>query len=114
MSDQGPDRRKQLEDFVRNNKLAVGIGGAVLLVLAFSGGGETSATDPSGGGGSGPYSDGGGAGSGGSGEVDMDAWRRRERADDEAQRRRIESIREEERCRNSDGTVDTVSVHTGC
>lgn len=48
------------------------------------------------------------------GGVDMDEWRRREAESDEAQRRRIDTIREEERCRNSDGTEDTVSIHTGC
>jgi hypothetical protein len=66
---------------------------------------------------SGPVSGDGGVTAGpadGGGTVDMDEWRRRQAQDDEQQRRRIETIREEERCRNDDGTVDTVSIHTGC
>ena len=56
----------------------------------------------------------GGGGSGGGG-VDMDAWRRREAESDEAQRRRIETIREEQRCVDPEtGEVRTVSIHVGC
>ena len=51
---------------------------------------------------------------GGDSGVDMDAWRRRQAQDDIEQRQRVDTIREEERCRNSDGTEDTVSIHTGC
>jgi hypothetical protein len=50
----------------------------------------------------------------GDGGVDMDEWRRRQAQDDIEQRQRIDTIREEERCRNADGTEDTVSIHSGC
>lgn len=56
-----------------------------------------------------------GGGGGGGGGVDMDRWREEQRRDDEAQRRRIETIRETERCYDPEtGTTVEVSIHVGC
>ena len=64
-----------------------------------------------GGGGGGGYRGGGGGGGG----VDMDRWREDQRRDDEAQRRRIETIRETERCYDPEtGRSYEVSIHVGC
>ncbi len=58
---------------------------------------------------------GGGGGGGGGGGVDMDRWREDQRRDDEAQRRRIETIRETERCYDPEtGRSYEVSIHVGC
>jgi hypothetical protein len=62
---------------------------------------------------------GGGGGSGSSGAkrgggFDMDGWRAGQAADDDAQRRRIEAIREEQRCTLPDGTVVVTTIHAQC
>jgi len=58
---------------------------------------------------------GGGGGGGGGGGFDMDRWREDQRRDDEAQRRRIETIREVERCYDPEtGRTYEVSIHVGC
>jgi hypothetical protein len=58
---------------------------------------------------------GGRGGSGGGGGFDMDRWREDQRRDDEAQRRRIETIREVERCYDPEtGRTYEVSIHVGC
>lgn len=105
----------EMRAWFAKNRTAVLIGCGVVALLAVAGSGNE--------GGSGPqqqppqqpdggpvYGGGGGAGDGGGGGVDIDEWRRRERASDEAQRERVRTIREEERC--ADG--NTVSIHTGC
>jgi len=57
----------------------------------------------------------GGGGGGGGGGFDMDRWREEQRRDDEAQRRRIEAIREVERCYDPEtGRTYEVSIHVGC
>jgi hypothetical protein len=54
-------------------------------------------------------------GGGGGGGFDMDRWREEQRRDDRAQRDRIDSIREVERCYDPEtGTVVEVSIHIGC
>ena len=60
-----------------------------------------------------------GGGSGGSGGPDWidetgRRWHDDQRRGDIEQEKRVDSIREEERCVLSDGTVVTVSIHTGC
>jgi hypothetical protein len=44
----------------------------------------------------------------------MDGWRAGQAADDDAQRRRIEAIREEQRCTLPDGTVVVTTIHAQC
>jgi len=46
--------------------------------------------------------------------IDMEERRRTEAADDERQRERIRTIREEEKCRRADGSEDVVPIHVGC
>ena len=116
MSDPMQERRQQLEALVKKHKLAFAIGGAVLLWLAVSDGSVQQSTDtpartertverqPME---TGPTT-------ADSGTVDMDDWRRRQAEDDEIQRRRVDAVREEEPCRNTDGSVDRVSIHSGC
>ncbi len=56
-----------------------------------------------------------GSGSSGNPGFDMDGWRRGQRADDNAQDRRIDVIREEEDCVDPEtGRVYKVSIHIGC
>lgn len=114
MSDPMQERRQQLEALVKKHKVAFAIGAAVLLWVAVSdGGGESQAVvSTPGSSGVAPVSSGGPTAD--SGTVDMDEWRRRQAQDDEAQRRRVDAVREEEPCRNSDGSVDRVSIHSGC
>ncbi len=77
------------------------------------GSGGTGYGDQGGGGqsGGGPVAGGGSPSDGG---VDMDQWRRDQERSDREQRNRIDAIREEERCRRSDGSNEVVSIHTGC
>lgn len=123
--------------WLQRNRTAVIIGGAVAVLLVVAGGastnsggteptdcGQASATclpEQSGGDGTGggvPGGDGSGTGggvpSGDGGGFDMDEWRRRQAEDDERQRERIRTIREEEKCAREDGGNDVVSIHTGC
>ncbi len=65
--------------------------------------------------GRGPVVAGRGGSGGGGGGFDMDRWREDQRRDDEAQRRRIDSIREVERCYDPEtGRTYEVSIHVGC
>jgi hypothetical protein len=49
------------------------------------------------------------------GGFDMDEWRRGQARDDEAQRQRVETIRETQRCRDPEtGATYEVSIHAGC
>lgn len=65
--------------------------------------------------GRGPVVAGRGGGGGGGGGFDMDRWREEQRRDDEGQRRRIDTIREVERCYDPEtGRTYEVSIHVGC
>lgn len=84
--------------WAKQHKLALGVGSAVLLLLAANEGGEQATTDPIG------FTDGGVAtGPDTSPGFDKPAWDRAQRRDDLEQRNRIDTIREVERCRDADG-----------
>ena len=103
--------------FARRHKLALGIGAGVLLVLAASNGGQTGDTGSNGGGQQGPVADSGFSSSSSSGGVegpsrtdapdgfDKRKWDEDQRRGEEEQRKRIETIREVERCQLADGSV---------
>ena len=113
---QGLPSREQIEAFVKKHKVALAIGAVVIILMALAdGGGDTNA----GGGAPSPpapiYVEGGGGGGDDGGGFDMDRWREEQRRDDRAQRDRIDSIREVERCYDPDtGEVVEVSIHVGC
>jgi hypothetical protein len=95
-------------DWLKRNKVAVGIGVAVLALVALSDGGGTPAA--SSGDAPAPL-----AGDAPGGTIDMDEWRRRQRQDDREQRDRIDTIREVQRCYDPDtGETREVSIHDGC
>lgn len=82
--------------WAKQHKVALGIGAAVLALVAMASEGEQQA----------PYvSDGSGpvAGSDTTPGFDKPAWDREQRRDDIEQRNRIDTIREVERCRDADG-----------
>lgn len=98
----GPDV-EQIKAFVRKHKVALGIGAAVLLVVAMSNGGDQPGPgfDPNV-----PITDtGGGGGSSSDGGFDKRKWDEDQRRDDIKQRDRIDTIREVERCVGDDGRV---------
>lgn len=116
MSIDGP-QRAEIERFVRKHKVAVAIGGIVLLLALASereeqpapaaGIAQPMGMQPMG-------AAGAGAGDAG-GTIDMDEWRRRGAADDRLQRERVDSIREVQRCTDPDtGETREVSIHAGC
>jgi hypothetical protein len=103
-----------LQRFVKKHKMAL-IAGALVLVLIASGGedpgAQTGSVQPFDGGAAPPIA----STTTGEPGVDMDAWERENRRDDQAQEKRVDTIREVERCYDpaTGGTVE-VSIHVGC
>lgn len=111
---------KDWKEWVSQNKVALAIGVAVVLVVsAMTSGEETQRQGQPYQGGQPmgdypdqpmPYSDGGG-----DGEFDMDEWRREQRRDDRRQQEEIDVIREVERCYDPEtGEVIEVPISVGC
>lgn len=113
-----PTPPSEIGRFIRKHRVALAVGGFLLILMAANGdeelvapvaGGQPMAGD--GGGGGWTPTTAGDAGGG----VDMEEWRRKNDAEDAQQRERVDSVREVQRCTDSaTGETREVSIHVGC